>query len=381
MNLKTYSGPDMATVLANVKAELGPDAVIVATREVRKPGLMREGLVEVTAALDMPTEQATPGANRAAHKYAKADAADPLRDELRSMLRDEEEEAPMRRKDRLARLSGRKALATLEPEIDAAQLLETAEIDDELATEILDGLRGNDAASLTRALSLEIARYTYPGINKRSVIALVGPTGVGKTTTIAKIAAVASLVRGKKVALITADTFRVGAGEQLATYAELMGVPCTTVNDRAQLERALAAHRDCDLVLVDTAGRGVRDGEHLVRLAELFRGTEVQMWLTLTATTRNSELIALTKAYDALNLGALVVTKLDEAAQLGTVVNAAYRTRLPLAYVTNGQRVPEDIARPSPAMLADNIVRAAINADAPLDSWTLEIGSEVQSWS
>lgn len=372
MNLKTYSGPDMASALASVKAELGPDAVIVATREVRKPGLMRDGLVEVTAALDMPAATApTPGANRAAGKYAKADAADPLRDELRSMILDSHDERPARR------ATARRP----EPEIDVEELLETAEIDSDLASEIIDGLRSNDAASLTRALSLEIARYTYPGINKRSVIALVGPTGVGKTTTIAKIAAVAALVRGKKVALITADTFRVGAGEQLATYAELMGVPCTTVTDRASLERALASHRDCDLVLVDTAGRGVRDGEHLVRLAELFRGTEVQMWLTLTATTRNSELIALTKAYDALNLGALVVTKLDEAAQLGTVVNAAYRTRLPLAYVTNGQRVPEDIARPSAALLADAIVRAAVNANSPIGSWNLEIGSEVQSWS
>ncbi len=363
MQLKTYSGPDMASALASVKAELGPDAIIVATREVRKASLLREGLVEVTAALDASEIAAPVVAKAAANKYAKADSADPLRDELRAMLKP----------------GARAAAEPATKAVDLDTLLETAEIDEDLASELTDGV--NDVDGLTRALSLELARYTYPGITKRAVIALVGPTGVGKTTSIAKIAAVCALVRNRKVALISCDTYRIGANEQLATYAELIGVQCSVATDRKSYEQALAKHRDCDLVLVDTAGRGVRDAEHIKRLADMFRGTETQMWLTLAATTRTRELKGLIRAYETLPLKALVMTKLDEAAQLGTVVNAAYRARLPLAYVTNGQRVPEDIARPSPALLAEAIVQAAIHADDELGSWSLDIGSEVASWS
>jgi flagellar biosynthesis protein FlhF len=176
----------------------------------------------------------------------------------------------------------------------------------------------------------------------RHVIALVGPTGVGKTTTLAKIAARAVLEARRKVALLTVDTYRVGATDQLARYGEIMGVPVLVARDRAELRRAAERVAEADLVLVDTAGRSSIDDA--ARQADLVRSIpRVQLHLVLSAATGASELAALGDRCRALQPDRLVFSKLDEAAGPGGILSAAVRIGRPVACIADGQRVPEDL--------------------------------------
>jgi flagellar biosynthesis protein FlhF len=357
----------MAAALKAVKKALGPDAIVVSSRQLQKPGLMRAGLVEVTAALELDGAPQRAAGAREFAKYASADTRNGLTRDLAALRAELSDPAR-------PNFGGDTA--------EARRTLHNADVEHDLAEELASKLNGT--TDIKTELTTEVARelstsIVREGIEARGVVALVGPTGVGKTTSIAKLAAVASLVRGKKVALISTDTYRIGAGEQLAAYANLIGVPFAMAGDRPTLDAALREQRGADLVLVDTAGRGVRDGDHIGRLTELFSGTATQIWLTLSATTRQSELRALAKAYKGLPTRAMIMTKLDEAAQLGALLNAGFHTRLPLAYVTHGQRVPEDVVRPSPSALAAALVDAATNEDE--GKGALELGSEVQSWS
>ena len=176
-------------------------------------------------------------------------------------------------------------------------------------------------------------------------VALIGPTGVGKTTTVAKLAAEYSLVHKKKVAMLTLDTYRIGAVEQLATYARLLDIPlevALSVDDVASL---VASHADKDLILIDTIGRSQRSREQLAELARFLRAadpTEVHL-----AVSASSNPIAQTEAvgsFGVMSPVAVVLTKLDECPQPGCILGLAASSMLPFSYVTYGQDVPDDIA-------------------------------------
>jgi flagellar biosynthesis protein FlhF len=175
------------------------------------------------------------------------------------------------------------------------------------------------------------------------VIALVGPTGVGKTTTIAKLAARDALIDRKRVALVSLDDFRIGGAEQLQRYADLIEAPFAAARDEAQLQHALLSFRGYDRIYVDTAGRSGR--ERLPRtcekLTELCPG--IGIGLALAAGTRSAELSRALELHREPRASFLVLTKLDEAALIGAAFVATQHTRLPIAWITNGQRVPEDV--------------------------------------
>jgi len=176
----------------------------------------------------------------------------------------------------------------------------------------------------------------------RHVIAVVGPTGVGKTTTLAKMAARAILEAKKRVAFVTLDTYRIGATEQLARYGEIMGAPVLVARDRGELARAMERVADVDLVLVDTAGRSTP--EDVARQAALVRAIpRVQLHLVVSAATGASELAAVADRYRALQPDRLVVSKVDEAAGPGGILSASVRISRPISCVADGQRVPEDL--------------------------------------
>jgi len=189
------------------------------------------------------------------------------------------------------------------------------------------------------------------------IVALVGPTGVGKTTTIAKLAALYTIGRKAKIALVTIDTFRVGAVEQLKTYSRIMGVPLEVASTPKELEKALAAHTDKDLVLIDTVGRSPKDKETIEGLrAMLDSSFTIETHLCVAATTRERELRGIVESFGALPISRLLFTKLDESSSFGSIVNLQLENKLPLSYFTRGQRVPEDIEPASGKKIAELIL-------------------------
>ena len=192
------------------------------------------------------------------------------------------------------------------------------------------------------------------GIGAARVVALVGPTGVGKTTTIAKIAAHEQLVKERVVGLVTIDEYRVGGVEQLARYSELIGCPMEIASDGRSLEVALRRLGHCDLVLVDTAGRSPRDAWALTSMSECLHAAQepVEVHLCLPAAMRERELRTAVENCAVLSPSRLTCTKVDEAICCGAIVAAHVQSGLPLGYFTTGQRVPEDISVASAELLA-----------------------------
>jgi flagellar biosynthesis protein FlhF len=196
---------------------------------------------------------------------------------------------------------------------------------------------------------------TFPGTR---VAAVVGPTGVGKTTTLAKLAARASLVGGRRVALVTTDDQRIGSTTALRAYAEALGMPMTTTSAAGGLARALATYSEADLVLVDTAGVPVGDRAALDALGTRLEraGEPITRHLCLAGSTRQQELDRILQAYAVAAPDAVLVTKLDEAIAIGSVFSALADHRLSFSFLANGQQVPDDIAPATADRLIDHVL-------------------------
>ncbi len=188
-------------------------------------------------------------------------------------------------------------------------------------------------------------------------ISLIGTTGVGKTTTIAKLAAEAMTQSGARVALVTIDTYRIAAVEQLKVYGEIMGLPVEVVLNPEQLQDAFRRHRDKDLILIDTAGRSPRDQARIDELNQfLGEGSGVENCLVLAAPTEERLQQKTLESFSPIPLSRLIFTKLDETDRCGTLINIPLRSNLPLAYLTNGQQVPEDLLRAESKLVAELVM-------------------------
>jgi flagellar biosynthesis protein FlhF len=203
----------------------------------------------------------------------------------------------------------------------------------------------------TLASQIEVQSENF--IETGGIYSLVGPTGVGKTTTVAKIAARCALKHGaKNVGLITTDCFRIGGQEQLRTYARILGLPVRVAKTHQELAGALNELLDRRFILIDTAGMNQRD----MQLAEKFlllknQSHRIRNYLTLSATTQTNVLNDTINAFSHLELSGCILTKTDETNSLGGAISAMIRHKLPLAYICNGQQVPEDFSLARPAML------------------------------
>jgi flagellar biosynthesis protein FlhF len=194
--------------------------------------------------------------------------------------------------------------------------------------------------------------------NGPRIMAVVGPTGVGKTTTIAKLAAMHALNRRASVAMITTDNFRVGAVEQLKTYAKIMDLPLEVVASAQDLAKVLAQHQDKDLILIDTAGRSPRDQERIEEMKGFLEcHPGIEAYLCLSATTRSLELDDIVATFGQLPITKLLFTKLDESRSFGCIVDAYLKHKLPLSYFSTGQKVPEDIEVATSRKLASMVVK------------------------
>ncbi|HUK65949.1 MAG TPA: flagellar biosynthesis protein FlhF [Anaeromyxobacteraceae bacterium] len=370
--VRTFRAPDSASALAAVKAALGPEAILISSRTVQG-SLFRRAEVEVTAAAGPLVEQA-PGELRAAVAAYKKSDREP-RDSLRAGRPADDQLASEVKLLRRSVEEARRALATVTREAQASHDLQIPPaaamvharligrgvepvLAEELVRQALQlAARASGLAATVRDLVSErLLPCRAPWLHEgRHAIALVGPTGVGKTTTLAKIAARALIEAKKRVALLTVDTYRIGACDQLARYGEIMGAPVLVARDRSELVAAYERVRDADLVLVDTAGRS--SAEDVARQADLVRAIpKIQLHLVVSAATGALELAAVGERYRALQPDRLLFSKLDEAAGPGGVLSIAVRIPRPVSCITDGQRVPEDLHALSAAELADLVL-------------------------
>ena len=191
------------------------------------------------------------------------------------------------------------------------------------------------------------------------LITLVGPSGVGKTTTIAKLAALWSRYNKNKVALISLDTLRLGAAEQLKTYARIMGLPVRITQDRNEFRQALDMFHNMDVILLDTPGRTLAKTETIAELALLLGDLEqVSVMLVISAATKDRDIAATIRQAEMLSVDSLIISKIDETQRYGNVVNNLIKTKKPVSFLTNGQKVPDDIIEATPGRLAELITAA-----------------------
>lgn len=331
MQLRKFIQPTVREALREAREALGPDAYVLSTEMVAAPGLrgiMGARQVQLTAAVD---------------------------DEEVSVTRPSTEER-------------RSPVTTSESEALIARLVACG-LDTPMATGVVRSIpesmrRGASASVLFRALANDVANLTAPEDAFARAEVFIGPPGVGKTTTIAKIAARERAARGRAFGMIAADGFRAGAVEQLRTYADIIGSPFKVARTTDDLDRALSSARST--VLVDTAGRSPRDGSVREQLDALSRHRHVRTHLVIAADTSLATARRIFDAYADVKPSRIVVTKLDETDSLAPLSGLIRERGIPVSYITTGQRVPEDLERATPALLASAILRESFDNTADL---------------
>jgi flagellar biosynthesis protein FlhF len=374
MKLRKYRAVSEADAFRQVRADLGPDAIVLSTRPVRPRGLRGwigngQPEIEVTAVADLlaanrpdpePPMPALPAARPASSRVRQEYA------EIRATLA--EINAALGRMnhagqtavidglhDNLRDVHAR--LLDQEVDPDLAERLVTA-VREELSPRALEDRR-TVADCLRRHMLHLIPRPEPIDIPAGLPISLflVGPTGVGKTTTIAKLAARFALLEGQRVALITVDTFRIAAAEQLRVYADIIGLPLEVAYTTGELAAAIHRHRDKDIILIDTPGRSQRNVGHLNDLHAYLQAAPARLvYLTIDACTRYADMLDVAKRFSPGKIDGLIVTKIDETAQYGALLNLVEHTRRPLTYLTTGQEVPDDIEEVTAHRVADLVL-------------------------
>ena len=340
MRIKLYRGSDLQSALARVKAELGSDAVLLSTRNLGPKEATVGEKVEVSVAVE--GHQALPSAEKGSF------------DQKMTISRIEENIAHIR-----AMMSIAQAKETVPLTINTNPGLRlfferiiSAGVDERLTLDLMNRLINRlpedppkDMIQTELAAILKEALVVSPEPGRKRIRwALVGPTGAGKTTTLAKLAAHFALSQGRSTALITVDTYRLAAADQLKAYARLMGLELTVAFNRDELRQALRENSDKEVILLDTAGRSQHHLLNMNELKMLVREVEgLKHWLVLPATTKDQDMASACEKFMEVGLNGLIFTKLDETVCYGPLINQVLQYRLPVAYLTAGQRVPEDI--------------------------------------
>ncbi len=359
MKVQSFSGATSREVLQKVKEAFGDDALILSNREVA-------GGIEVVA---LPASEAKLAAAKPEPVTSPIRAGESLEgilneiQNLKSMLRQERSSLPASAQpqhvERRPAVIADLLKAGFTHEL-ANRVVGSASMEDRLGST-------SDAAESLRAM-LKLVRADEL-VEQGGVYALVGPTGVGKTTTVAKLAARCVVRFGAaKVALLTTDSYRIGGYDQLRIYARILGVPVHVVRDANDLSNALGELSARHLVLVDTIGMSHRDRMVAEQAALLAGASKVKRLLLVQATTATATLDQIVAAYREHGVDGCIVTKTDEAASLAPALDAVIRHELPLHYLTDGQRVPEDLQLPDGDMLVRQALRGVDEVSEPATS-------------
>ena len=387
MKIKRFTGSDMRQAIRNVRDALGADAVILSN------SITADG-VEVVAAVDY--DESLLGSNETSsgtspfegdEQELKRDAIwddvrygrnIPATSQASAQSSKQEQSAPAPVQQKAFKLNDDESFKDMQSEIKSLrgllvnqlsglawenetryhpirarilQRLIALGLSPTLARNITEQLQESDDIDHNWRMALGILAHQIPVLDdtilntRKNVIAIVGATGVGKTTTVAKLAARYLLRHGKgRVGLITTDNYRVAAHEQLRSYARIMGAPMRVASDVESLQDALAAFHDKELVIIDTAGMSQRD----MRLNEQFNllkdcGHDVKVFLALAANNQRGVLTDVEHAFKAVPLSGCILTKVDETTSLGGGLSVALEHKLPIAYISDGQQVPEDL--------------------------------------
>jgi flagellar biosynthesis protein FlhF len=326
MQVKRFEARDIQEAIKQVKEAMGPEAIILSTKTL-KTSPYRSGYqpasVEVVAAIDRPDD--SPG---------KASATTPF-SFVPQVTKGED--------------GGRR-----EEEVIIQRILATG-LSPKFVNRLSEGIqtlrresRGWSPLEVYRGLLrwklMESVEVVSPSFEGRRIWSFIGPTGVGKTTTLVKLAAHFQLRMSKKVTLITIDTYRIGAVEQLKIYAQILRVPLEIAHCPEELKQITTRNIDRDLLLIDTTGRSPNHLDHVKTLKDFLTvDPQIENHLLLSATTKGRDLYQIFQRFSLIPIRSVIFTKIDETEEYGSMMNQLMGFGKPLSYLTNGQRVPEDI--------------------------------------
>lgn len=382
MKIKKYIADDFQTAIQRAKKEMGRDAIILNSRQINKKGIL--GLfsrkkVEITVAIDddlrLETDRLRPPApEKSSVKQLKQQAQETAAASMSDVHVLEEmnkmQEIMMDIKSKMYEVELIKGFH--EPVQDFYQRLIHNQVDKDIALRIassvenrLPGEKCNDfnwvnevcLHTLQESIN-EIQPIVVDKGRQARIIVMVGPTGVGKTTTIAKLAANFTFVDFRRAAFITLDTYRISAAEQLRTFAEIIGIPIKVVFSPSDLEEAIQSFNDRDIIFIDTAGRSPYNQDQMEELAQFISVARPdETILVLSINTDSNDLIRIYERFNTIGVNKLIFTKLDETVRYGQLLNVFNEIKTPLAYFTTGQSVPDDIEVPDAQNIARMLLR------------------------
>ena len=377
MQIKRFEAKNMTTALRLIKGELGPDAVILSARSLRKGkgffGSMKYAGVEVTAAIDTRESRIKTGnAGGAKTAYQKLLNRPSYKDKQAPELDGNVPAVPpahgrsypkRQRPHNKVESSNQREFSFL-----YQQMLGQG-VDRQLASELIDEIKRIPATrdlvanedlnahlkSILEGMGIWADRNAFVN-GKRQVVALIGTTGVGKTTTIAKLAARQTNRYQKQVAVITIDNYGIAANEQLKSYARIIGIPLETAINPTELNRAIKKHEQKDLIFIDTPGINPNNQNQLRELEAYFaKLPDLQKHLVVSVATKEKDLRKTLQAFQEIGVQRLLFSKIDESKTYGNMLNALIRTNIPLSFLSCGRRVPDDIEAGSIQKLVDLI--------------------------